>query len=197
MKITRGILQAFNASTYTATVLLFEATATALTNVPVANHVDGTSALTGALCAVLFFDEHNTQDAVVIAMFNGSMGTYPTPAAGRLTFVSGYRQVNGDSIAANTVKTYTLSGGGSGIPAGALGVVYKAYFSSATVGTFVQLAPHAASDISAYASIGNLTVASSSLNGTGLLPIDAAGRIDIKANNGTCVVTLYTYGYLF
>src|SRR5579885_2701522 len=69
MLIKRGILQSFSPVTYTAAVLLFEATSYALSGVPVANHIDGTSALAGALCAVLFFDEHNQQDAVIIAIF--------------------------------------------------------------------------------------------------------------------------------
>ncbi len=197
MIIKRGILQAFSAASYTASVLLFEATSYALTGVPVANHVDGCSAIAGALCAVLFFDEHNPQDAVVIAIFaNGSSG-FPTPAPGRITFVSGYRQINGDVITASSTSTYTLTGGSSGIPGGVSGILYKAFFSSATVGTYIQLAPHAAADISAYASIGNSTVAGSSLNGMGVLQVDATGKIDIKANVGTCTVTLYTHGYVF
>ena len=34
------------------------------------------------------------------------------------------------------------------------------------------------------------------LDGMGLLPVDAAGKIDVKASGGTCTVTLYTYGYV-
>ncbi|MGH2509872.1 MAG: hypothetical protein ACRDHZ_21035, partial [Ktedonobacteraceae bacterium] len=79
MQIKRGIIQNFSAATYTASVLLFEATSYFLTGIPVTNTLDGTSGLAGALCAVLFFDEHNPQDAVVIAVFpNGSNGL-PTP----------------------------------------------------------------------------------------------------------------------
>ena len=64
MNIKRGILQSFDSSSYTASVLLFEATSYALTGIAVANHIDGTSAINGALCAVLFFNEHNPQDAI-------------------------------------------------------------------------------------------------------------------------------------
>ena len=197
MIIKRGILQTFSAASYTASVLLFEATSYALAGVPVANHVDGSSAIAGALCAVLFFDEHNPQDAVVIAIFANGTSGLPAPAPGRVTFVSGYRQINGDAITVGSTNTYTLTGGSSGIPSGALGVLYKAFFSSATVGAYVQLAPHAATDMSAYGSIGNSTVAGSSLNGMGVLQVDATGKIDIKANVGTCTVTLYTHGYVF
>lgn len=196
MIIKRGILQAFNPSSYTASVLLFEATSYTLSGIPLANGIDGTSALVGSLCALLFFDEHNPQDAVIIATFaNGSSG-FPTPAPGRVTFVPGYQQLHDVVIASNTLQTFTITGGSSGIPAGALGVLYKAYFTSATAGAYIQLAPHSASDITAYASIGNIALANGFLDGTGELQLDAQGRIDIKANGGSCTVTLYTYGYI-
>lgn len=196
MIIKRGILQSFDPATYTASVLLLEATSSVLTDLPVANASDGTSAQAGALCAILFFDEHNPQDAVVLAMFPNGVGTYPSPAAGRVTFIPGYQQLNSVSIAANSVQTFTVVGGSSGIPGNALGVVYKAYFSSATVGAYIQLTPHGASNSSTYVTIGNLAVANGFINDTGLLSVDANGAIDIRAEGGTCVVTLYTYGYI-
>src|ERR1019366_8715491 len=191
MIIKRGILQSFDATTYTASVLLFEATSYALADIPVANHMDGTSAIPNTLCAVLFFDEHNPQDAVVLATFvNGSSG-FPTPPPGRLTFVNGYRQINSDTITAGSTNTYTLTGSSSGIPQGASGVLYKAFFSSPTAGAYIHIAPHAASDITAYATIGNIPGASGTLDGMGLLQVDVTGKIDIKANTGTCTVSLY------
>src|SRR4051812_3394770 len=51
MQMKRGIIQSFSPATYTASVLLFEATSSFLTGVPVANTVDSTSGLAGALCA--------------------------------------------------------------------------------------------------------------------------------------------------
>ena len=91
MQIKRGLIQAFSAETYTASVLLFEATSHFLSDVPVSNTLDGTSGLVGALCAVLFFDEHNSQDAVVLAAFpNGSNGL-PVPAPARTVLVFPFR----------------------------------------------------------------------------------------------------------
>jgi hypothetical protein len=194
MVIKRGILQSFNPANYTASVLLLEATSYTLSNVPVANHIDGTSAVVGALCALLFFDEHNAQDAVMIAVFAGGSSGFPTPPPGRITMVAGYQQALNVSIANNVVQTINVIGGG--IPSGALAVLFKAYFYSSSVGAYIQLAPHGASDITACASIGNLAVANSYLNGTGIVAVDASGNIDIRANAGTCVVTLYTYGYV-
>lgn len=196
MQIKRGIIQAFAPATYTASVLLFEATSYFLTGVPVANTLDGTSALAGALCAVLFFDEHNPQDAVVIATFpNGSNGL-PTPPPGRVVFVAGFQQLNAVSVPVATPLTATLTGGSSGIPGRALGVVYKAFFSSASAGSSITLVPRGASNPSAYASIGNLAAANATLHGGGLLPVDANGQVTISASGGTCSVTLYTYGYV-
>src|SRR5262245_8825497 len=74
--IKRGLLQSFDPSSYTATVLILEATSYSLAGVPIATSVDGTSALAGAPCAVLFFDEQNTDDAVVLAIY----GKAPSPS---------------------------------------------------------------------------------------------------------------------
>lgn len=195
--IKRGIMTQFFPATYTANILIMEATATVIQGVPVACHLDGTSAQLNTLCAVLFFDEQNYTDAVVLAVYpNGSQGI-PVPAPGRIVFVNSYQQFQSQVINANSVSTFTLTGGSSGIPAGALGVLYKAFFSSPSAGAYIQIAPHGASDIGAYASIGNLPSANGTLNSIGTLQVDAAGRMDIKANNGTCTVTLYTHGYVF
>lgn len=196
MQIKRGIIQAFSSATYTAEVLLFEATSYFLTGVPVANTLDGTSGLVGALCAVLFFDEHNPQDAVVIATYaNGSSGL-PAPAPGRVIFINGYQQLNAVNIAPGTPLTVALTGGSSGIPAGALGVVFQTSFSSSTAGASLALAPYGAGNPNAYATIGNLPAANATLSGSGLLPLDANGRATLQASGGTCRVTLFTYGYV-
>lgn len=194
--IKRAILTAFNPATYTASVLILEATSCELTNVPIAFHVDGTSTLiNGSLCAVLFFDESNYSDAVILAIYSTG-SSVPTPPPGRITFINGYRQVNGDSLGAGTLTTYTLTGGTTGIPQSALGVLFKAIFSSPTLNAYIQMAPHGASDISAYISMGNTTVANAALNGNGYVALDSQGRLDVKANVGTCTFTLYTYGYV-
>jgi len=197
LSIKRGLMISFDSSTYTANVLVMEATSAYLDSVPVATNMDGTSAISNAPCAVLFFDEQNTNDAVVIAVYPNSTEGYPSPPPGRTTFVAGYQQINASTINSGVTSTFTLTGGSSGIPNGALGVLYKAYFTSATVGAYIQLAPHAASDITAYGSFGNIQVANAYVNGNGVLQIDSSGKIDIKANGGNCTVTLYTHGYIF
>ncbi len=193
--IRRGIIQSFNPVSYTATVLLLEATSAALQNVPISNSVDGTSVVAGAYCAVLFFDANNYADAVVLACYPNGSGGVPSPTPGRVVFCAGYQWVNAQNIAANTVATYSVTGAG-GIPAGALGVIYKAYFTSANVGTSIQLAPHNGS-IANYDTIGNLQVAGQYVNGGGILQVDANGQIDIKANNNAATVSFFTHGYVF
>ena len=196
MQIKRGIIQEFSPATYTASVLLFEATTSFLTGVPVANALDGTSGLAGAFCAVLFFDEHNPQDAVVLATFpNGGSGL-PAPAPGRVVFVAGYQQLSSLNVAPGTPATVTLTGGPGGIPAGALGVIFQASFSSSTAGAALALAPHGASNPNAYARLGNLPASGATLDSGGLLPLDANGQATLQASGGTCSVSLFTYGYV-
>jgi hypothetical protein len=190
-----GILNSFDNTTYTCSVMVLEATSTLLTGVPIATHIDGTSAIIGNLCAVLFFDEQNTTDAAVIAMFpNGNAGI-PTPPPGRTVFVTGAHPISGVTITANTVQTFTLTGSG-GIPAGALGIVFKAYYTSATVGAYIQIYPHSAS-AAFYANVGGTQVANQLVFGNGIVQVDASGKVDIRAAIGDCTVDLYTYGYIF
>ncbi len=159
--------------------------------VPVSNTVDGTSALVGALCAVLFFDEHNPTDAVVIAVFpNGSSGL-PSPPPGRVTMSNPLQQLSNAVINAGTTQTFTLSG----LPVGVLAVFFKVYFTSATAPSHLDLAAHGG-NLNQTVSVGDLQVANDTLNGGGILPVDSSGRIDIRANGGTCTVNLFTIGYV-
>jgi len=193
--IKRGLLTSFNPATYTANVLIMEATSAFLSGVPVACHFDGTSAQVNTLCAVLFFDEQNLNDAAVIAAYPNASEGIPTPPPGRTTFTTGFRHINASVINAGVTTSFTITGSG-GIPAGALGVIYKAFFTSATVGAYIELAPKGAT-ITDYESVGNLSAANDYMNGCGVLQMDSTGKIDIKANTGNCTVTLYTHGYIF
>lgn len=194
--IRRGILQSFDSVHYTASVLLLEATSAFLTGVPVSNTLDGTSAVVGALCAVLFFDEHNPQDAAIIAVFPNASQGIPTPTPGRVSFVPPVLQVNAANIASGATSTYTLTGGASGIPSGALGVVYKAFFTCPAAGALVQMGPHGAGSLSGYAALGPLPNAGGTVNAMGLLQVDANGMVDVKASGGTCTFSLYTHGFV-
>lgn len=193
--IKRGILQSFSNTSYTASVLLIEATSTFLTGVPVSTTVDGTSAVSGAYCAVLFFDEHNPLDAVVIAVYPNASSGIPTPPPGRVVFTTPYLLVNSAAIASGTTSTFTVNTGGSNLPGGILGILYKAFFTSPSVGAFIQLGPHGVS-LSGYHTLGNIQVANAFVNGSGVLQVDSTGKLDIAAQNGNATVTLYTHGYV-
>jgi hypothetical protein len=193
--IKRGLLTNFYPATYRADVLLVEATSTFLQNVPLACHFDGTSSQVNGLCAVLFFDEQNYSDAVVLAVYpNGSAGV-PTPPPGRLTFVAGTQQASGQVITAGSTLSLTVTGSG-GIPLGALGVLYKLSLTSTTAGAFVHVAPFGASNLAVYATVGTVQPANTTLYGTGVVALDSTGRLAIQAQVGTCTVSLWTYGYV-
>lgn len=98
LSIKRGILTSFDPNSYTASVLIMEATSAFLSGVPIAAHMDGTSAIKNAQCAVLFFDEQNTNDAAIIAIYPDGTEGFPSPAPGRTTFVAGFEQINSQTI---------------------------------------------------------------------------------------------------
>jgi len=187
--IRRGILQSFNATSYTASVLIIEATNYVLSSVPIATSIDGTSAIVGATCAVLFFDESNYTDAVVIAVY-GSPAPSPTP--GRVVFSTSVQQINATTVNNGVTSTFTMSG----LPTGILGIVYRLSMSTATAGAFIYAGPHGAT-LSNYVELDNPGIAGALVDISGLLPVDASGKIDIQANGGNCTVTLYSYGYVF
>src|SRR5882724_2526539 len=109
--IKRGVLVAFSNTSYTASVQILEATSTLLTGVPMATHVDNSSAIPGALCAVLFFDTQNPTDAVIIAMYpNGSTGL-PSPPPGRVSYVTPAQIFASFSIGSGSTSTWAVVGG--------------------------------------------------------------------------------------
>src|SRR5260370_26478350 len=125
---------------------------------------------------------------------NGASGL-PESAPGSVVIVTRYRQVNAVVINSGATQSFTLAGAG-GVPNGALGVIYKAFFTSPTVGAFLTITPHAPSDSNAYETLGNIQVANAYVNGGGLVQLDSNGQVAIKANIWNCTVTLYTHGYI-
>jgi hypothetical protein len=191
--IRRGILTSFDPATYTCSVLLLEATNTYLQSVPIAYHMDGTSALTNNFCAVLFFDQQNHTDALIIAIYPGAGVGPPAYLPGRVTFVPLFTLLNSVTITSGSTNTYTVTGSNH-IPAHALGVLVHAGFTSPTAGSWVDITAHGATLIAL--TVGNLAVASGFINGSGVVPCDSSGRIDVKANIGDCATTIVVYGYV-
>jgi len=69
MTIRSGIVKAFDAGSYTATVQLTGSLAVWLSDLPVARNIPSAEMVAGRRCAVIFFDASNPRDAVVAAVF--------------------------------------------------------------------------------------------------------------------------------
>ena len=69
MEIRKGIVKGFNAATYKATVQVAGSLSVWLEGVSVARNISSAEMVVGRECAVIFFDEANPQDAVVVAVY--------------------------------------------------------------------------------------------------------------------------------
>jgi hypothetical protein len=69
MEIRRGILRAFDAGTYTASIEIAGSISVWLTGVAVARNIASGDLVTGRKVAVLFFDPSNPDDAVLFAVW--------------------------------------------------------------------------------------------------------------------------------
>ncbi len=67
MTLQQGILKSFDGGGYTATVQLAGSHKANLEGVPVARNIASGEMVAGRRVAVIFFDEHNPKEAVVIA----------------------------------------------------------------------------------------------------------------------------------
>jgi ethanolamine utilization protein EutA (predicted chaperonin) len=69
MTIKKAKLRSFNSGNYSATIQISGSGKTYLEDVPVARNLPVAEMSTGRKLAVIFFDEHNVKDAVVIAVY--------------------------------------------------------------------------------------------------------------------------------
>ena len=69
MSLKKGLLKSFNATAYTATVQLAGSHKAYLEDVPVARNLPGVEMTAGRKVALIFFDDHNAKEAVVVAVF--------------------------------------------------------------------------------------------------------------------------------
>jgi hypothetical protein len=67
--LRKGVLKAFDSGTYTATVQIVGSLAIWLRSVPVARNIPSAEMTAGRSCALLFFDDANPDDAVLIAVY--------------------------------------------------------------------------------------------------------------------------------
>lgn len=69
MRLKKGILRSFNSGNYTATVQLASSFKVYLEDIAVARNLPSVEMVTGRKVAVVFFDEHNPKEAVVVAVY--------------------------------------------------------------------------------------------------------------------------------
>lgn len=192
--VKRAILQAYYPATQTADVLILEATSAFLTQIPIDNAITSASAIAGALAAVLFFDEHNPQDAVVISVYpNGSQGVPSSSAHGIMNFVTPAAGNSGFLVNSGNINTINMFG--NGIPSTATAVLALVTFTSPTANARLELSAHNA-NLNGEMIVGNLYAANQNIWANGIIPVDVNGQVDVSAVGGNCTVTVWTYGYV-
>ena len=69
MSLRKGVLKSFNSGNYTATVQLAGSYKVYLEGITVARNLSTGEMTAGRKVAVIFFDEHNPREAVVVAVY--------------------------------------------------------------------------------------------------------------------------------
>jgi len=69
MNIRKAILKSFHSTTYTATVQLASSLKVYLEDIAVARNLPSAEMVAGRKVAVVFFDEHNPKEAVIVAVY--------------------------------------------------------------------------------------------------------------------------------
>jgi len=69
MKLRKGLLRSFNSGNYTATVQLAGSYKVYLEDITVARNLPAAEMTVGRKVAVVFFDEHNPKEAVIISVY--------------------------------------------------------------------------------------------------------------------------------
>ena len=69
MRLRKGVLKSFNSVDYTATIQLAGSYKAYLESIAVARNLPSLEMAAGRKIAVIFFDEHNPGEAVVVAVY--------------------------------------------------------------------------------------------------------------------------------
>jgi hypothetical protein len=69
MRMQKAVLRGFNSGNYTATVRMASSYKVYLEDIAVARNLPSVEMVTGRKVAVVFFDEHNPKEAVVVAVY--------------------------------------------------------------------------------------------------------------------------------
>ena len=69
MRLKKGVLKSFNSGNYTATVQLAGSYKVYLKDITVARNLPISEMIVGRKVAVIFFDEYNPKEAVVVTVY--------------------------------------------------------------------------------------------------------------------------------
>ena len=69
MSLRKAILKSFNSGNYTATIQIAGSNKVYLEGIAVARNIPAVEMALGRKVAVVFFDEHNAKEAVVVAVY--------------------------------------------------------------------------------------------------------------------------------
>ncbi len=69
MSLRKGVLKSFNSGDYTATIQLAGSQKVYLEGIAVARNIPAVEMALGRKVSVVFFDEHNAKEAVVVAVY--------------------------------------------------------------------------------------------------------------------------------
>lgn len=108
-----------------------------------------------------------------------------------------YHLYTNPTLNSGTTRTDTVTGGATGIPTGAKGVIIGVgLFSNTAGGGYVNIFPAGAANPGQYANFSG-PVAGQYTLGTVTVPVSAGGQISVKANGQNCVLQdWYIYGYI-
>lgn len=108
-----------------------------------------------------------------------------------------YHLYTNPTLNSGTTRTDTVTGGSTGVPTGAKGIIIGVgLFSNTTGGGYVNVYPAGAANPGQYASI-SAPVAGQYTLGVIIVPVSTGGQITVKANAQNCVLQdWYIYGYI-
>ena len=69
MEVRKGIIKGFDAGSYKATVQVMGSPSIQTERLPVARNIASSEMVEGRSCALIFFDETNPEDAVMVAVY--------------------------------------------------------------------------------------------------------------------------------
>jgi hypothetical protein len=118
-------------------------------------------------------------------------------AGGMIYFLGSFFQLTTNpTVNSGVTSALTASGGATGVPSGAKGVLISGSITSATVGAYVTLAAHSAG-MTGVPQIGTIQVTNQFVGfGNVMVPL-ASNQIDVKANGGNVILqSWYINGYI-